>query len=49
MVDKKLIAFSLGVIMLLGTVGPNLASLVQNADAHGVQAQLQSRFVRIED
>ena len=49
MVDTKLLAVSLGVIMVLGTLGPNLASLVQNADAHGVQAQLQSRFVRIED
>ena len=49
MVDTKFVAMSLAVIMVLGTIAPNLASIVQNADAHGVQAQLQSRFVRIED
>ncbi|MGI0082428.1 MAG: methane monooxygenase/ammonia monooxygenase subunit B [Nitrosopumilaceae archaeon] len=49
MVNKKLIVAALGVIVALGTVGPSLSQMLQQAEAHGVQAQLQSRFVRIED
>jgi len=49
MVDKKLIVAALGVIVALGAVGPSLAQMFQHAEAHGVQAQLQSRFVRIDD
>lgn len=49
MVDKKIFVVALGVILALGTFGPNLAQMVQTAEAHGVQAQLQSRFVQIED
>ena len=49
MVDKKVFVVALGVILALGTFGPNLAQMVQTAEAHGVQAQLQSRFVKIED
>ena len=49
MVNKKLIVTALGVIVALGAVGPSLSQLLQQAEAHGVQAQLQSRFVRIED
>lgn len=50
MVNKKLIAAGLGVIMALGTLGFDwVESILPSAEAHGVQAQLQSRFVRIED
>ncbi len=47
---KKLIVLGLGVILTLGTIGFNwVESILPTAEAHGVQAQLQSRFVRIED
>jgi len=50
MVDKKLVVLGLGVVLALGTIGFNwVDSLLPNAEAHGVQAQLQSRFIRIED
>ena len=50
MVDKKVIVVGLGVIMALGTLGFNwVESILPTAEAHGVQAQLQSRFIRIED
>src|SRR5207245_5157089 len=49
MVDKKFIVAAIGVIVALGAVGPSLAQMFQHAEAHGVQAQLQSRFVRIDD
>src|SRR2546425_12361274 len=49
MVDKKFIVAAIGVIVALGAIGPSLAQMFQQAEAHGVQAQLQSRFVRIDD
>ncbi len=50
MVDKKLIVIGLGVILAMGSLGFNwIESILPTAEAHGVQAQLQSRFVRIED
>ena len=50
MVDKKLIVIGLGVVLALGSLGFNwVESILPTAEAHGVQAQLQSRFVRIED
>ena len=50
MVDKKLMIVGLGVLLTLGTIGFNwVESIIPTAEAHGVQAQLQSRFVRIED
>ena len=50
MTDKRILVIGLSVILALGTVGFNwVESLLPTADAHGVQAQLQSRFVRIED
>jgi len=50
MVDKKLIVLGLSAVLALGTIGFNwVDSLLPNAEAHGVQAQLQSRFIRIED
>ena len=50
MVDKKLIVIGLGAVLALGTLGFNwVESILPTAEAHGVQAQLQSRFIRIED
>ncbi len=50
MVDKKLTVIALGVVLAMGTLGFNwIESILPTAEAHGVQAQLQSRFVRIED
>jgi len=49
MVDKKLVVVTLGVIIALGSFGPHIAQMIQTAEGHGVQAQLQSRFIRIED
>ncbi len=50
MVDKKLIVIGLSVVLALGTIGFNwVETILPSAEAHGVQAQLQSRFIRIED
>lgn len=50
MVDKKVIVVGLGVVLALGTLGFNwMEAILPVAEAHGVQAQLQSRFIRIED
>jgi len=50
MINKKLIVIGLGMILALGTIGFNwVDSILPSAEAHGVQAQLQSRFIRIED
>jgi len=47
MIDKKFLAVTVGAIFVLGMYGPNVAEIVQSAEAHGVQAQLQSRFIQI--
>ena len=49
MVDRKVMAFALAAVMVVGVIGPNVATMIQTAEGHGVQAQLQSRFIRIED
>ncbi len=49
MVDRKILAVALGAVFVLGVYGPHVAEIIQSAEAHGVQAQLQSRFIRIED
>ena len=50
MVDKKIFVIALGAVMALGTLGFDWVEyIIPSAEAHGVQAQLQSRFVRIED
>ena len=50
MVDKKIIVVGLGFLMAFGTLGFNWVEMIlPSAEAHGVQAQLQSRFIRIED
>jgi methane/ammonia monooxygenase subunit B len=47
MIDKKFLAITVGAVFVLGMYGPNVAEIVQSAEAHGVQAQLQSRFIQI--
>ena len=50
MVDKKIIVVGLGFLMAFGTLGFNWVEMIlPSAEAHGVQAQLQSRFIRIEN
>jgi methane/ammonia monooxygenase subunit B len=49
MVDKKFLAVAVGAIFVLGMYGPNVAEIIQSAEAHGVQAQLQSRFIQIQN
>ncbi|ABK77030.1 ammonia monooxygenase subunit B [Cenarchaeum symbiosum A] len=49
-IDKKLMVVGLGMVLALGTLGFNwMEAILPSAEAHGVQAQLQSRFIRIED
>ena len=38
MIDKKFLAVTVGAIFVLGMYGPNVAEIVQSAEAHGVQA-----------
>lgn len=45
MESKTLIVMAVATVMALGSV----LAFMPTADAHGVQAQLQSRFVKIED
>ncbi len=48
MVERKIFVIGLAAVLVLGTLGFNwVESILPTADAHGVQAQLQSRFVRI--
>ena len=47
MVDRKFMAIAVGAIFVLGMYGPNIAEILLPAEAHGVQAQLQSRFIQI--
>ena len=49
MLDRKFLAVTVGAIFVLGTYGPNVAEIIQSAEAHGVQAQLQSRFIQIQN
>ena len=50
MVEKRILACGLAVVLALGTLGFNWVEVIlPPAEAHGVQAQLQSRFIRIED
>lgn len=50
MVEKKIFVLGLAAVLALGTLGFNwVDAILPTADAHGVQAQLQSRFIRIED
>ena len=49
MVDRKFMAVAISAIFVLGMYGPNVAEIIQSAEAHGVQAQLQSRFIQIQN
>ena len=50
MIDKRLVVLGLGAVLALGTVGFDwVEAIIPSAEAHGVQAQLQSRFIRIEN
>lgn len=50
LINQKLIVMGLSVVLVAGTLGFNwVDTLFPSAEAHGVQAQLQSRFIRIED
>ena len=49
MVDLKFAAIALGAMFVFGMIGPNAVEILLPAEAHGVQAQLQSRFIKIED
>jgi methane/ammonia monooxygenase subunit B len=46
--SKKLIVTTLAAITVLSAIAAYIP-IIPEADAHGVQAQLQSRFIRIED
>ena len=46
--SKKLIVTTLAAITVLSAIAAYMP-IIPEADAHGVQAQLQSRFIRIED
>ncbi len=49
MFEKKIFVLGLAAVLALGTLGFNwVEAVLPSAEAHGVQAQLQSRFVRIE-
>ena len=49
MVDRKFMVVAISAIFVLGMYGPNVAEIIQSAEAHGVQAQLQSRFIQIQN
>jgi len=48
-VDRIFMAVAIGAFIVLGMYGPNVAEIIQSAEAHGVQAQLQSRFIQIQN
>ncbi|MXY60922.1 MAG: ammonia monooxygenase [Cenarchaeum sp. SB0665_bin_23] len=49
MINQKIIVLGLSIVLVAGTLGFNwVETLFPTAEAHGVQAQLQSRFIRIE-
>ncbi len=50
MFEKKIFVLGLAAVLALGTLGFDwVEAVIPTAEAHGVQAQLQSRFIRIED
>ena len=50
MITNRLVITGLAVVLALGTLGFNwVETVLPAADAHGVQAQLQSRFIQIQD
>ena len=50
LINQKIIVLGLSVVLVAGTLGFDwVETLFPSAEAHGVQAQLQSRFIKIED
>jgi len=49
MKKKTSLVIVVGVMFAFGMIAPQVTSLIQTAEAHGVQAQLQSRFIQIND
>ena len=49
MKSKTTLVIAVGVMFAFGMIAPQVTSLIQTAEAHGVQAQLQSRFIQISD
>ncbi len=49
MKKKTTLVIAVGVMFAFGMIAPQVTSLIQTAEAHGVQAQLQSRFIQITD
>ena len=49
MKKKTSLVIAVGVMFAFGMIAPQVTSLIQTAEAHGVQAQLQSRFIQITD
>ena len=49
MKSKTTLVIAVGVMFAFGMIAPQVTSLIQTAEAHGVQAQLQSRFIQITD
>ena len=35
MVDRKVMAFALAAVMVVGVIGPNVATMIQTAEGHG--------------
>lgn len=50
LINQKIVVVGLSVVLVAGTLGFDwVETLFPSAEGHGVQAQLQSRFIRIED
>ena len=50
MFERKVFVIGLAAVLALGTLGFNwVETIVPSAEAHGVQAQLLSRFIKIEN
>lgn len=50
LINQKIVVLGLSVVLVAGTLGFDwVETLFPSAEGHGVQAQLQSRFIRIED
>ena len=50
MKNNTILVIGLGAVLALGSIGFNWVEVIlPTAEAHGVQAQLQSRFVKIQN
>ena len=48
MIDKKFLAVTVGAIFVLGMYGPNVAEIIQSAEAHGVQHNFQVVLFKLQ-